>query len=66
MVSLNPSSHLRLSQQRQQLPIFRHRESILYALERYRTVIIVGETGCGKSTRTLAVRECLLGGRRLK
>jgi hypothetical protein len=54
-VTLNPSSHLRLSQQRQQLPIFRHRDAILYALERYRTVIIVGETGCGKSTRTCRV-----------
>ncbi len=56
-MSLNPSAGLRLGQQRQMLPIFRHRLSILYALERYRTLVVVGETGCGKSTRTCPSRS---------
>ena len=39
-----------------------HRTNILYLVEKYQTVIIVGETGCGKSTQVLGgmVRE---GGR---
>eukprot|EP00986_Skeletonema_menzelii_P018302 scaffold26622_cov147-Skeletonema_menzelii.AAC.19 len=32
------------------LPIAAHRSQILYALENFGVVIIVGETGCGKST----------------
>mmetsp|Transcript_21694 Transcript_21694/g.33092 ORF Transcript_21694/g.33092 Transcript_21694/m.33092 type:complete len:719 (+) Transcript_21694:205-2361(+) len=32
------------------LPIAAHRTQILYALEKFGVVIIVGETGCGKST----------------
>lgn len=30
---------------------FQHRNYILYLLENYQTVVIVGETGCGKSTQ---------------
>lgn len=37
--------------QREALPIYRHRKSLLFALEKYRCVIIVGETGCGKTTQ---------------
>ena len=44
-------SHLPLDAQRRSLPIFRHRNSILYALEKYRTLVVVGETGCGKTTQ---------------
>mmetsp|Transcript_4757 Transcript_4757/g.7311 ORF Transcript_4757/g.7311 Transcript_4757/m.7311 type:complete len:830 (-) Transcript_4757:98-2587(-) len=40
-----------LSFQRQSLPIAKHRRQILYALEKYPVVIIVGETGSGKSTQ---------------
>lgn len=47
----NPNSSLSISLQRQRLPIFMHRTNILYLLEKYETVIIVGETGCGKSTQ---------------
>ena len=39
-----------MSQSQQSLPIAAHRTQILYALEKYGVVIIVGETGCGKST----------------
>lgn len=37
--------------QRKRLPIFENRNHILYLLEKYQTLILVGETGCGKSTQ---------------
>lgn len=37
--------------QRQQLPIFKYRNQILYALETHRVLIMIGETGSGKSTQ---------------
>jgi len=40
-----------LQQQRMLLPIYKHRNQILYALEEHRIVVIVGETGSGKSTQ---------------
>ena len=53
--SLLPSSpqnaHLSLDAQRQRLPIYKHREKLLWCVERYRVIIVVGQTGCGKSTR---------------
>lgn len=33
------------------MPIFQYRSHILYLLEKYQTLIIIGETGCGKSTQ---------------
>ena len=33
------------------LPIARHRESLLYAIETSRITVVVGHTGCGKSTQ---------------
>uniref|UniRef100_S4RH71 RNA helicase n=1 Tax=Petromyzon marinus TaxID=7757 RepID=S4RH71_PETMA len=47
----NPHISLSIQQQRQRLPIFMHRNHVLYLVEKYRTVVIVGETGCGKSTQ---------------
>ncbi len=47
----NPNKSLSIEQQRQRLPSFKFRNHILYLLEKYQTVIIVGETGCGKSTQ---------------
>ena len=37
--------------QRKHLPIFAHRREILYAVERFPVVILVGDTGSGKSTQ---------------
>ena len=37
--------------QKQSLPITKHKRQILYALEHYSVIIIVGETGSGKSTQ---------------
>ncbi|KAJ1371726.1 putative ATP-dependent RNA helicase DHX35 [Parelaphostrongylus tenuis] len=47
----NPYASLNMKQQRARLPIYKNREHILYLCEKYRTIIIVGETGCGKSTQ---------------
>lgn len=33
------------------LPIARHRDALLYLVETYPVVIVVGQTGCGKSTQ---------------
>ncbi|KAL1929926.1 hypothetical protein VTP01DRAFT_1080 [Rhizomucor pusillus] len=43
--------HLTLKQQRERLPVFKRRREILYLLEKYQTVIVVGQTGCGKTTQ---------------
>ncbi|MGH0164759.1 UNVERIFIED_CONTAM: hypothetical protein FKN15_047917 [Acipenser sinensis] len=50
-VVFNPHASLSIEKQRQKLPVFKHRNYILYLLENYQTVVIVGETGCGKSTQ---------------
>ena len=33
------------------LPVARYRKQLLYLIEKHATVIIVGETGCGKTTQ---------------
>ena len=47
------TAHLSLDAQRQRLPIYKHRQKLLWCVEKYRVVIVVGQTGCGKSTRKL-------------
>lgn len=42
---------LAIEQQRKRLPIFKNRKQILYLLEKYQTLVLVGETGSGKSTQ---------------
>ncbi|KAL7211686.1 hypothetical protein ACSBR2_014524 [Camellia fascicularis] len=44
-------SHVSIEKQRQRLPVFRYRTSILYLVETHATTIIVGETGSGKTTQ---------------
>ncbi|XP_021572066.1 ATP-dependent RNA helicase DHX29 isoform X2 [Carlito syrichta] len=41
----------RLLKERQQLPVFKHRDSIVETLKRHRVVVVAGETGSGKSTQ---------------
>ncbi|KAL4617559.1 ATP-dependent RNA helicase DHX29 [Arapaima gigas] len=41
----------RLLQEREQLPVFQHRERLLEAVRRHRVVVVAGETGSGKSTQ---------------
>ena len=43
--------HLPLQQQRDLLPISRLRRELLFAVERHPVVVLVGETGSGKSTQ---------------
>ncbi|XP_053620503.1 probable ATP-dependent RNA helicase DHX35 isoform X2 [Plodia interpunctella] len=47
----NRYHHLPLEVQRQKLPVFQYRNHILYLLENYQTLVLIGETGCGKSTQ---------------
>lgn len=37
--------------QRKQLPIYKYKNHILYLLEKNRVLVLIGETGCGKSTQ---------------
>ncbi|KII88814.1 hypothetical protein PLICRDRAFT_42054 [Plicaturopsis crispa FD-325 SS-3] len=47
-----PTSSLSsIQSQRERLPIFKHREKILYCIEKYGVIIVVGQTGCGKTTQ---------------
>lgn len=39
---INRHKHLSLRQQRELLPIFRVKREILYALEKYRTLVLIG------------------------
>eukprot|EP00731_Ephydatia_muelleri_P027081 Em0018g1181a len=50
-LTYNTHINLSIAQQRQRLPIFNHRAHILYLVEKFRTVVIVGETGSGKTTQ---------------
>ncbi|KAL0060618.1 hypothetical protein AAF712_012621 [Marasmius tenuissimus] len=42
---------LSVQSQRERLPIFKHREKLLYCVEKYGVTIVVGQTGCGKTTQ---------------
>nr|XP_056704481.1 ATP-dependent RNA helicase DHX29 [Euleptes europaea] len=41
----------RLLKEREQLPVFKHRHSIVETLKKHRVVVVAGETGSGKSTQ---------------
>ncbi|XP_012286028.1 probable ATP-dependent RNA helicase DHX35 isoform X2 [Orussus abietinus] len=47
----NANRSLAIDLQRQRLPIFKNRIHIIYLLEKYQTLVLIGETGCGKSTQ---------------
>ncbi|CAF0716373.1 unnamed protein product [Adineta steineri] len=50
-VDLYQHSSMSITQHRRHLPIANYRTHILYLLEKYRTLIIIGQTGSGKSTQ---------------
>ena len=51
LVHFNPLHKLSLRDQRSRLPVSRHREELLYAVETHATTILVGATGSGKTTQ---------------
>nr|ODN81255.1 ATP-dependent RNA helicase DDX35 [Cryptococcus depauperatus CBS 7841] len=50
-VNTSKNGGLGIESQRKRLPIYKHREELLYCVEKYRVVIVVGQTGSGKSTQ---------------
>ncbi|KAJ3884503.1 P-loop containing nucleoside triphosphate hydrolase protein [Lentinula edodes] len=44
-------SSLSIQSQRERLPIYKHREKLLCCVEKYGVMIVVGQTGCGKTTQ---------------
>ncbi|XP_053304019.1 ATP-dependent RNA helicase DHX29 [Spea bombifrons] len=49
--SRESGKYQRLLSERQQLPVFAHRDLILETLNRHRVIVVAGETGSGKSTQ---------------
>ena len=47
----NRNESLALAAQRERLPIFKCRDAILYLVETRATTVLVGQTGCGKTTQ---------------
>ncbi|KAJ7412087.1 ATP-dependent RNA helicase DHX29 [Pitangus sulphuratus] len=45
------SKYEKLLKERQELPVFKHRYSIVETLKKHRVVVVAGETGSGKSTQ---------------
>ncbi|KAJ6244429.1 hypothetical protein M0813_02394 [Anaeramoeba flamelloides] len=45
------NERLSMKQQRASLPIYRHREGLLEAIGKHQVIIVVGETGSGKTTQ---------------
>ncbi|XP_069483380.1 ATP-dependent RNA helicase DHX29 [Ambystoma mexicanum] len=45
------SKYQRLFKEREQLPVFNHRNLILDTLKKHRVIVVAGETGSGKSTQ---------------
>ena len=48
---LSSSGYMAMEKQRQRLPAYKHRSSLLYLVENHATTIIMGETGSGKTTQ---------------
>ena len=47
----NPLSHKSITYQKQSLPITKYKKDILYGLENYGIIIVIGDTGSGKTTQ---------------
>lgn len=56
----NANHSLNLQAQRERLPIRNYQDQILYCLENHQTLVLVGETGSGKSTQVPQV-SCEFG-----
>jgi len=51
LLPFNKHASLDLQQQRQRLPIWALRDALLYLVESHAVTVVVGATGCGKSTQ---------------
>ena len=51
LVTYNRDENLALAAQRSRLPIFKCRDAILFLVETRATTVLVGQTGCGKTTQ---------------
>ncbi len=61
-IVFNANEGLSMARQRRALPIFAVREQLLYCIERYQCTVIVGATGCGKTTRACSrCSRCVRG-----
>lgn len=47
----NPNDKLSFELQRQKLPIYKYKTEILYCVEKYQVIILMAETGSGKTTQ---------------
>jgi HrpA-like RNA helicase len=56
----NPHRSQSIENQRRRLPIFENRDQVLYLLETHQFLILIGETGSGKSTQVPQVSMILL------
>ncbi|KAJ2905556.1 pre-mRNA-splicing factor ATP-dependent RNA helicase PRP16 [Zalerion maritima] len=50
-IDAEEKKHLSIQETRKSLPIYKHREGLLDAIEKFQVLIIVGETGSGKTTQ---------------
>lgn len=57
----NRNISLSLNEQRNRLPIAKYKLKILYVLENYQVLVLVGDTGCGKSTQIPQVCNMSVG-----
>jgi len=55
----NPHFRQSMDLQRKRLPIYQHQDHILYLIQRHQTMILIGETGSGKSTQVAQVNNKL-------
>ncbi|KAL4246497.1 P-loop containing nucleoside triphosphate hydrolase [Abortiporus biennis] len=51
VISSAPTTSLSIQAARERLPIHKYRQNLLYCIEKYGVVIVVGQTGCGKTTQ---------------
>ena len=66
LLTYNRDENLALAAQRSRLPIFKCRDAILFLVETRATTVLVGQTGCGKTTQVpqyLAEAGWCAGGR---
>lgn len=57
----NPYKNQAIDIQRKRLPIFQYKEHVMFLLERHQIIILIGETGSGKSTQvSICCLQCFL------